>query len=450
MLTAIHYMVSILSMSPVTSPGNLARKSAESLLTVLSFIVFFFLDFIELLLCLMYRYLDEYFEGKASACCCKGKEEGNGVGGGENELSETLYGRGNVFREMGFLKFERKLRFCRKEGDSVRGGLMVNSWSDCGCESCVQWMNGDKLHVVVRKPSGDHPEDPNERSMENVIFLHGFLSSSSFWTDSVFPNLSEPVKRNYRLFAVDLLGFGRSPKPRDSFYTLRDHIEMIEKSVICPYDLQSFHVVAHSMGCIVALALSAKYCKSVKSITLVAPPYFPSAKDGASLAVLTRLAKRRLWPPSMFGAAFMSWYEHLGRCVCLVYCRNHGMWEKILRILTRKRELHFFIVDLPRHTHRSAWYIMHNVICGGAKFADDFLEVLTKCGRKICVIQGDGDQVVPLECINNIKTKAPDVEVTIVANADHCTVIRGREKAFTQYIEQIWASIGDCFKDGTT
>lgn len=112
---------------------------------------------------------------------------------------------------------------------------------------------------------------PEEKAIENVIFIHGFLSSSSFWTESVFTNLSEHTKQNYRLFAIDLLGFGKSPKPRDCMYTLRDHLQMIEKSVIDPFQLNSFHVVAHSMGCVIAVALAAKYSESVKSITLVAP-----------------------------------------------------------------------------------------------------------------------------------------------------------------------------------
>jgi pimeloyl-ACP methyl ester carboxylesterase len=114
-------------------------------------------------------------------------------------------------------------------------------------------------------------EDCRGEPAENVIFLHGFLSSSSFWTETVFPNLSETINHNYRLFAVDLLGFGRSPKPRDCSYTLNNHVETIEKSVISPFQLDSFHLVAHSMGCIIALALAAKYSNSVKSITLVAP-----------------------------------------------------------------------------------------------------------------------------------------------------------------------------------
>lgn len=114
-------------------------------------------------------------------------------------------------------------------------------------------------------------EQVHAKPAEDVLFLHGFLSSSAFWTRSVFPAFTESVKDNYRLFAMDLLGFGRSPKPRDCLYTLRNHLEMIEESVIHPFQLKSFHLVAHSMGCVLALALAAKYPDTVKSVTLVAP-----------------------------------------------------------------------------------------------------------------------------------------------------------------------------------
>lgn len=87
----------------------------------------------------------------------------------------------------------------------------------------------------------------------------------------VCPKFSENVYQKYRLIAIDLLGFGKSPKPRDCLYTLKDHVEMIEKSVIQPLELGTFHLVAHSMGCLIALALAAEYPNCVKSITLVAP-----------------------------------------------------------------------------------------------------------------------------------------------------------------------------------
>lgn len=109
---------------------------------------------------------------------------------------------------------------------------------------------------------------------EDVLFIHGFISSSAFWTETLFPNFSESAKSKYRFIAVDLLGFGRSPKPTDSLYTLREHLDMIERSVLEPYKVKSFHIVAHSLGCILALALAIKHPASVKSLTLLAPVSF--------------------------------------------------------------------------------------------------------------------------------------------------------------------------------
>lgn len=223
-----------------------------------------------------------------------------------------------------------------------------------------------------------------------MLFIHGFISSSSFWSETVFPNISEEGIRRYRLIAVDLLGFGRSPKPADSLYTLRDHIDMIERSVLEPYKVKSLHIVAHSLGNILALALAVKYAGAVKSLTLLAPvrspnslstglllvyqlrspyimhtllisvpiefnwlascvpivefcdvgmqPYFPVPKGAnASQYVLRKVAPRRVWPPMAMGASMGSWYEHISRTICLIICKNHRVWEFIAKLVTRNR-----------------------------------------------------------------------------------------------------------------
>ncbi|PRQ45823.1 putative dihydrolipoyllysine-residue acetyltransferase [Rosa chinensis] len=414
------------------------KKSATALNSALGFIVFLIFDFLDAILCVLFRYFDHLFEGRPGSCYCGRKEielVRNVVGDEEDhQLSETLYRRKNVFREMGLVGFAKSCQ------NTSAGG--VARWSDCGCHSCVSWLNDThhNLHLVIMQPSSPAiTEDCRIQAAENVIFLHGFLSSSSFWAETVFPNISEPVSRQYRLFAIDLLGFGLSPKPRDCLYTLKDHTEMIEKSVICPFQLTSFHLVAHSMGCLIAIALAAKHSQLVKSITLVAPPYFPS-KDGDSLRVLHKLAERKLWPLTLFGSSFMSWYEHLGRCVCFVLCRNHRAWEWIVKLFTWKRDLHFMTMDLTRHTHHSAWHTMHNVICGGAKLMECYLEVIGKAGVKVSVIHGDRDQVVPVECSNNIQMTVPEAQVNIIKNADHSSVLLGREKDFTLHLEHVWAA----------
>lgn len=72
---------------------------------------------------------------------------------------------------------------------------------------------------------------------------------------------------------------------------------------------------------------------------------------------------------------------------------------------------------------------------------DGYLQVLSKAGVKVVVIHGDKDNVVPLECSNNIQMVVPNAEVTIIKNADHSSVLLGRERDFTRRLERIWESI---------
>ena len=106
-------------------------------------------------------------------------------------------------------------------------------------------------------------------------------------------------------------------------------------------------------------------------------------------------------------------------------------------------------IDMTKHTHSSAWHTMHNVICGGAKSMDECLETLKRSRVKIYVIQGDRDEIVPLECSTNIKMRIPNAEVDIINNVDHSSVILGRETNFTQYLEHTWLSFSsreECYK----
>ena len=55
------------------------------------------------------------------------------------------------------------------------------------------------------------------------------------------------------------------------------------------------------------------------------------------MTVLENLGAKRVWPPLLFGSSVMSWYEHVGRCACFVICRNHRIWEWILRRINPRR-----------------------------------------------------------------------------------------------------------------
>lgn len=151
-------------MIPTAFLGTWATKSAQALFSAIHVTVFLFLDGIECILCVIFRLLDSFFEGKASTCyCVRGGEICDGVSGdaaeSEGEMSESLYRREHVFRKCWVVRSARKHVSAGPEkrvisGNGGGGGVPVR-WSDCRCQACISWINDkeQKLRVVVKEPS---------------------------------------------------------------------------------------------------------------------------------------------------------------------------------------------------------------------------------------------------------------------------------------------------------
>uniref|UniRef100_A0A2P2PKX7 Valacyclovir hydrolase n=1 Tax=Rhizophora mucronata TaxID=61149 RepID=A0A2P2PKX7_RHIMU len=469
--------------------------TGRAIVEALSFIVFCFLDLLDTILCYFYKLADFLMEAEWGLCyCSSAKEEAirtNCTGKilvseqGESkiislsstklemeEISDTLFARPSKLSEVSKLTVNELKRIkvdktiVQQPCDNItkrtaRSTLSVSStigemhkgkiggqrshriprWSDCDCNVCNSWATSSRetLFVRVEGPKGSNI-CVGQVAKEDVLFIHGFISSSAFWTETLFPNFSKAAKSTYRLLAVDLLGFGRSPKPRDSLYTLRDHLDMIERSVLEPYKVKSFHIVAHSLGCVLAIALAVKRPGSVKSLTLLAPPYYPLPKGvQGTQYIMRRVAPRRVWPPMAFGASIACWYEHISRTICLLICKNHRLWEFLTRLLTRNRIGTFLIEGFCCHTHMSAWHTLHNIICGTASKLDGYLEAVRdrlKCD--VNIFHGKDDEVIPIECSHNVQKRIPRASVKVIENKDHITIVVGRQKDFARELEEIW------------
>ena len=82
--------------------------------------------------------------------------------------------------------------------------------------------------------------------------LHGFGANLFTWR-----HLIQPFEKTYRLIAVDLKGFGKSPKPKDNRYRLQDHADLIHQFIV-QHDLRGLTLIGNSMGGAVALLVSLK------------------------------------------------------------------------------------------------------------------------------------------------------------------------------------------------
>ncbi len=132
-----------------------------------------------------------------------------------------------------------------------------------------------------------------------VVFLHGLGHASLAW-NGVLPALAQ----HFRVFAVDMLGCGRSDKPRIdySLWALATYTRYFLDAV----GIERAHLVGHSLGGGIAMHLGIQYPERVGRMALVSsgglgrelrPLLRAATLPGSSLVLSSLLTSRwdRLW-----------------------------------------------------------------------------------------------------------------------------------------------------------
>ncbi|MBP9102208.1 MAG: alpha/beta fold hydrolase, partial [Nitrosomonas sp.] len=107
----------------------------------------------------------------------------------------------------------------------------------------TQYQNLDKTNVLELSSRSTGTGEP-------VLLIHGFGASSYSWRHVI-----EPLAQKNRVITIDLKGFGDSPKPRDDAYSVYEQARLV-RNYILENDLKNLHIVGHSYGGGVALAVS--------------------------------------------------------------------------------------------------------------------------------------------------------------------------------------------------
>jgi pimeloyl-ACP methyl ester carboxylesterase len=108
-----------------------------------------------------------------------------------------------------------------------------------------------------------------------LLFLHGFAASHTTWIDIV---RFFPVDK-FRIFILDMKGFGLSDKPRDGAYSIEDQADMV-RAFIKEQGLSKVTLIGHSLGGGVALraclqALEEKEPISIDKLVLLDCAAYP-------------------------------------------------------------------------------------------------------------------------------------------------------------------------------
>jgi pimeloyl-ACP methyl ester carboxylesterase len=109
-----------------------------------------------------------------------------------------------------------------------------------------------------------------------IIFIHGLGGSSEFYTPLI---TSLGLEKTHSLHLLDLEGHGLSPTSAASTISISSYAS--DFHALAQYaNITGATVIAHSMGCLVALALALKHPELVSKLVLLGPPPTPLPEAG--------------------------------------------------------------------------------------------------------------------------------------------------------------------------
>jgi pimeloyl-ACP methyl ester carboxylesterase len=118
-----------------------------------------------------------------------------------------------------------------------------------------------------------------------VVMIHGIASSSA-----TFFYVVPLVRETHRVIAIDLLGFGGSPRPADAEYTLEEHVAAVARTIRSLHLAEPFVLVGHSLGCLIASRYAATHEEHVKKLVLISPPVYLSPSEIGDPRVRLRMS----------------------------------------------------------------------------------------------------------------------------------------------------------------
>ena len=128
--------------------------------------------------------------------------------------------------------------------------ISTNLWRSCG----RYFVHKGRNIFYVDSASQKAQTIADKNIKPTLVLVHGFPTSSWDWTF-----LWHQLSRDYRLIALDLLGFGFSDKPKDITYSILDQTDLVESFVkICENTNNVHGVVVHDYGVSIGQELLAR------------------------------------------------------------------------------------------------------------------------------------------------------------------------------------------------
>lgn len=102
-----------------------------------------------------------------------------------------------------------------------------------------------------------------------IVMLHGIGNSAAAWH-----RVEEQLPEDVRLIAIDLLGFGGSPKPPRASYNVRVQARSVAATLLSLRVRGRVILVGHSLGSLISIEIAKRYPLMIRGLVLCSPPIY--------------------------------------------------------------------------------------------------------------------------------------------------------------------------------
>lgn len=237
---------------------------------------------------------------------------------------------------------------------------------------------------------------------KTILLLHGMASSTRYW-DNLIPDLSV----HNRVIAVDLLGFGQSPKPKNVTYNVQTHLNSILDTLDHLGVDYPVILVGHSMGSLLALKFASLYPDKVSNLVLLSLPLYTSAEEfKKSVTKGTKIRE-------------LAYYGKTSHILCTTYCHFLGPISQHIAPLYLNHLPKTVARDSVRHTWQAYAQSMEHIITNQNVQHD--LDTLT---IPVKLFFGTREDPVVLKNIATLKLQKPNCAVKIIEGGHNVGVYK--------------------------
>jgi len=246
----------------------------------------------------------------------------------------------------------------------------------------ADWLRGVRSHEVVVAGHRVHYETEGPAGGQPVVLVHGLGGRAEDWRD-LAPYLA---KAGYRVYLPDLLGYGRSEKPKDFSYSVHDEAAVVA-GFMDALGLKQVDLGGWSMGGAVVQHVAADEPQRITRLLLF---------DAAGLYELPKWDLRLFTPANE---------QQLTQLYALLMPHPPNVPAFVSR-------------DILRVSEERAW-IIHRALDSMLTGQDATDKLLPALRMPMLIVWGSQDQITPESQGEEMHKLAPQSELDVIPECGH-------------------------------